>query len=198
MEDKLLNQVARFKISSREFEIMGPVEFVDKQIEKHAELINAFLAQIKEKQNLTRTPMEKEIQANRLSLPNSSEYADFVELPSANKSFQKYSSIISIDNDKIHVLVAVPGESLTRRMINLAMIYLWVKKQQNIESSTFNEIRDFCERHAELDKAHFAYYINSHKRIFLVEGAGRGQIAKLSVPGLREAENLIDQMNKEH
>ena len=107
----------------------------------------------------------------------------------------RYSQIIAIDGDKIQILSKIPGNSLGARMVNLVLIYLYIKlKAKSIERVSFNELRDICELHGELDRTHFSLYLKKNKKWFLLDGSAKSTSAKITIPGVKEAERLLDSM----
>ena len=200
MEDKLLfDQPAKVRISNNELEISGPVDFVKDQIEKMDGLVKAFIEKIKEnkmptdKKSLSMPTQPLLIEEASESKTKVEEFAEFEEV--AKNSFDTYKNIISVINGRLQVLVPIPGNNLANKMVNLITIYLWVRLQQKIELVTFAELRSVSELHGQLDKTHFANYIKNNKRIFIVEGEGKKLLARLTVPGILEAEKLLSLMN---
>jgi len=81
-------------------------------------------------------------------------------------------------------------------MINLVLIYLWIKHRLNVLDVSFSELREICELHGEIDKPNFAKYMRLNRKYFIIGGTGKNQTAKLIRPGIKEAENLIEELNQ--
>lgn len=190
---------AKFRISDRELEISGPVDFVAGQLQDNKTILNFFADALKKNLLLQSTSAAQEVSSfkalppiEEVSKKGSSEYVDFEVVNDQNAIANKYSNVVAIDENKIQVLGKIPGNTLGSRMINLILIYLYLKlKTAKIERISFNDLRSFCELHGELDAAHFADYMKKSKKYFLIDGSGRNAYAKITVPGMREAEQIL-------
>ncbi|MES2266742.1 MAG: hypothetical protein V4520_08275 [Bacteroidota bacterium] len=198
--EKNLNQ-ARFRISSSELEISGPVDFVKDQVQFNKNIIDFFAESIKN--GLTHGKKLNSIAAERDdSLPlltNTNEYAEFEEVKESDSVLVKYMDVIAVNGDKIQILSKIPGNSTGAKMLKLILVYLYVKtKVFSVEKVPSVDIRSFCEMHGELDAGHFSEYLKKNKKWFLIEGAGKSTSVIITVPGIKEAEQILNGMNSQN
>jgi hypothetical protein len=73
---------------------------------------------------------------------------------------------------------------------------MWGKKQTGVDVIPFQELRTVCQEHGVLDSANFAGHINNAKSYFIIDKDGGNYNAKLTVPGIKEAEVLLNKYNK--
>jgi hypothetical protein len=194
------NYEAYFRLSQKEIEIAGPVEFVKEQISANSSAVDLFVDMMKTQFHVKQLPDTKE-NLNALSRPEepiNDKYTDFEEVTQSDDVFKKYENIIAKNGEKLQILVAIPGDSLTQRMVTVVLLYLYLKLKSNIESVSFDELRETCERHGELDKGHFSAYMKSNKKIFIIEGSGKSASAKLTIPGIRDAEKILNSLNNQN
>lgn len=189
---------AKFKISATELEISGPAEFVKDQVQVNKNIIDFFGENIKHR--LLEKEPSKALDFNRVEqLPSPSsngEYAEFEEVKESDSILNKYKNIIAINGDKIQVLSKIHGNSTSAKMLKLILIYLFFKtKAFSIEKVHSADIRNFCEIHGELDAAHFSENIKKNKRYFLIDGSSKNTTVMLTVPGMKEALQILDSMN---
>jgi len=198
---------AKFRISISELEISGPAEFVKDQIQFNKNIVDFFAEGLKagmllnnDNNNNNNTSKSLEpfnAENGNSSMPKQSEdFAEFVEVKDQSNVLDKYCDIIAVNNDKVQVLSDIPGGSKGAKMLNLLLIYLFIKvKAFSIEKVPSSELRDFCEMHGELDAGHFADYLKKNKKWFLLEGTGKATYVRLTVPGIKDAERLLSTMN---
>ncbi|HTE01478.1 MAG TPA: hypothetical protein VK668_19460 [Mucilaginibacter sp.] len=190
---------AEFYLSDRELKISGPVEFVKEQMQFTKNVIDLFAERIKHKLIDNKEEGSKSLSFKSETLDVKSkvkgeEYVEFEEVKDI-EFIAKYSEIIAVDGDKIQVLCKIPGSSLGSRMVSLVVIYLFIKlKTKSVERVSFSELRNICEIHGELDSGHFSEYLKKNKKWFLLDGNSKNSNAKITIPGMREAERLLDSM----
>ncbi len=189
----------KFSLRSKEFEISGDEQFVNDQIENFKSIIQG---------SLEKLIVQENIEANKKSavyLPSVSdeiEVVDYIEeKPQVNVSKESksldYENVLVIDGDVVKVIADMPGNSTSKRMINVILLYMWGKLQLGITDITFKELRDMCVNYGEVDKPNFSLHLNKQKKFLLISGSGQSQSAKLIRPGIKMAENLIKQLNDE-
>ena len=192
---------AYFRLSFKEIEIAGPVDYVKEQIAENSALIDLFMDKIKSNGAVPllppgyidgSTPTQSSIEIA------DTKYTDFEEVAQIEDLFRKYENVISKNGDKIQILSKIPGESLVQRMVNVILIYLYIKLRGNIDLVSLDELRQTCEMHGELDKGHFSLYIKNNKKFFLIDGTGKGAKVKLTIPGMKEAEKLLESLNNKN
>ncbi|MES1182087.1 MAG: hypothetical protein ABUL44_04760, partial [Flavobacterium sp.] len=141
-------------------------------------------------------PVIPEVQNEERNKSNGKgDYVEFEEVNFRNK-ISGFENVFAIDGDRLEIISDVPGSSVARRMINLILLYLWGKYHLGIEEVGFSELREVCEKHGELDKPNFAKHLHLNKKYFIINGNGKWQSAKLIRPGFKEAEILIQELNK--
>lgn len=188
---------AKIKFAKGEFEISGSEEFVSNQIAEFKGMLNGILESHLIKNALPNSVAKaQQISEKSTNQANSSkeEYAEFVELENS-KGLKDYENVFAIEGDKIQIISDVPGNSTVRKMINIVLIYLWIKQKLNIQEVAFSELRDVCEKYGEIDKPNFAKYMKLHKKYFIINGSSKSQTAILIRPGIKEAEYIINQLN---
>ena len=193
---------AYFRLSSKEIEIAGPVDYVKEQLSAHSIVISRFV------EDLKRPFLQKELpgpdktmdifsaRTTRTSDVEDNAYSEFEDVIPGDDVFKKYEHIVAKTGNKFQILVQIPGDKQTQRMVNVVLIYLYLKVKSGVEVLTFDELRQACESHAELDKGHFSEYIKNNRKFFVIEGAGKSMNARLTMPGMREAERILNNLNE--
>ncbi len=184
----------RFSLKSKEFEISGNEEFVNEQIENFKSIIQGSLQKLVVEDDLAIAKRKS------VYLPPTEDIdvIDYVEeKKSSDDSKLPFENVLVIDGETIKVIADVPGNSTAKKMMNVVLIYMWGKLQLGILEVSFKELRDVCIDYGEVDKANFSKHMNKQKKLFLISGSGPSQSAKLIRPGIKEAENLIKQLNEE-
>jgi hypothetical protein len=168
------NYEAYFRLSHKEIEIAGPVEYVKEQVASNSASIELFINLLKTSSLTKQLP---ETGKNLDVLPDTrqenKDYDDFEEVTPIEDVFKRFEDVIAKNGDKIQILVPIPGDSLTQRMVTVVLLYLYFKLKLGIESVSFDELRQVCESHGELDKAHFSAYIKNNKKFFVTDGSGK-------------------------
>ena len=132
-------------------------------------------------------------------LKNRNDYAEFEEVKEPETILVKYMNVIAVNGDKVQVLAKIPGNSTGAKMLKLILIYLYVKvKAFSVEKVSSVDIRAFCELHGELDAGHFSEYLKKNKKWFLIEGAGKYTSIIITIPGIKEAEQILNSMNSQN
>jgi len=200
------NNYAKFRISENELEISGPVDFVKEQVQNSKNIIDFFAETIKHKiASKTLQPISSSREIAHLptsssetiqeGLKGQDDYAEFVEVKDADNILNKYSDVLAKNGEKLQILVDIPGNSQPTRMINIILIYLfWKLKTSSVERVAFADLRSVCEIHGDLDAKHFSAYMKKYKKWFLIDGSGKNLAAKITVPGMKEAERLLENM----
>jgi hypothetical protein len=191
MEDKKINTEipAKLRVSDKDIEISGSEEFVSAQIQKLESLFTRFLKEIEHPNQQHLISLNSENNAKIVKVEENHEFIPY-EILGANK----FENVLAINKDDIQVLTDIPGDSLKQRMINLILIYMFIKSQENKTSISFSELRGFCEKHGEVDKPNFAKIMSTQKRFFLISTDHK---ATLTVPGKKEAQKLLESLNNQ-
>ncbi|NAY90932.1 MULTISPECIES: hypothetical protein [Flavobacteriaceae] len=196
MESKTSHKARiKFSLKSKEFEISGNEEFVNEQIENFKSIIQGSLENLVVQENVG-------IQRKKtVLLPPTEdiEVIDYVEEKkhSSASSGLSFENVIVIDGETVKVIADVPGNTTAKKMMNVILLYMWGKMQLEVLEVSFKELRDMCVDYGEVDKPNFSKHMNKQKKLFLISGSGQSQSAKLIRPGIKEAENLIKQLNGE-
>jgi hypothetical protein len=186
----------KFSLRSKEFEISGDEQFVNDQIENFKSIIQGSLEKLIVQENLDTS------KKTAVYLPSASdeiEVVDYVvEKPQTTESTGlAHENVLVIDGDVVKVIADVPGNTTSKKMINVILLYMWGKMQLGIIDVTFKELRDMCVDYGEVDKPNFSLHLNKQKKLLLTSGSGQSQSAKLIRPGIKTAEELIKQLNNE-
>jgi hypothetical protein len=178
---------AKLRVSDKDIEISGSEAFVSEQISKLEGLFTRFINDIRYPNTSALMALNHESHKKPLEIEDDVEFIDYEMLKS-----NKYENVVAVNGGTIQVLTDIPGESLKQRMINLILIYLFLKAQENKLTIHFSELKSFCERHAEIDKSNFSRIMAGQKRFFLISSDNK---VTLTVPGRKEAQNLLSSLN---
>lgn len=179
MEKKNSTPEASYEVNFKEgkISVSGPVDFVKEEIDRIKKDIN--LSQL------------------LISYPRDIEtvIASDVQIIKPGEQFE---NMLSIDhqNKKVNVLIDFSDKPKSQATVELTLIYLWGKKQVNIDEVSFQDLRILCQQHGVLDSANFSSHINNAKSFFIINKESGGYTAKLTVPGFKEAEMLLNKYNK--
>lgn len=177
MEDK-----ARVIISLSEgkIDVSGSEKFVREQLDRFKDLIDKKLSAVP-----VQTP-QAQINTQTPSISVS-------QPPKATEEVE-YSNVIDEHDGEIKIL-KITGDNNREKTTNIALLYLFAKKQKGEDTATFEDIRKICKEHACFDQANFSTIIKSNKKFFITGGSKRKYNAKLTAPGLREAKSLAKELN---
>ncbi len=165
-------------------EIEGSEDFVSKQIENLKDIITKLPSA---------TPPPAPVFQAQTQLTNGQTTSTVVAALSQDAA--KYVNVISVDNGVVKVLKGIPGADNAKKMINAALLYLFGKNLAGQEEASFKELRQVCKDHGCLDETNFAKKLKVEREWIIVTGGGKSQVAKLTVPGKRQAQTLADQLN---
>ena len=178
-----------FKISftDKSLEISGSEEFVKQQLDDFKSLINASISRLITDDS-TYADEENDLityDNNELGPALSGQFLNFAE------------DVIVIDDDEVNVIANVEGSTVAARMIDFVLLYMLGNRKIGNEEIDFNELREACENYGEFDGPNFSRHMNSKKNkpYFIIKGSGRKQSAKLTRPGIKKAEELIEQLS---
>lgn len=199
MSEEKISSEARIKFSlkSKEFEIFGSEDFVNNQIQNFKEMIQSSFGKLLLDEDKPQIVLKR--------LPNyphpmdnyeDTETIDYEEKTEKEKQpLSEYENVLVIDGDRVKVIADVPGTTTSSKMINVILLYMWGKLKLGNEEVSFKELREVCEEYGDIDKSNFSSIINKQKKLFLVNGSGQSQTAKLIRPGIKIAEELLKQLN---
>jgi hypothetical protein len=191
----------KFKLTSEGIEISGSEEFVRSQLEIFKDLIEKSFQKVLDNYN-----GQSKSSANNALLPKHgqvsptfrpdvkvlTEEAEFIELK--QPQLDQYENVFILEGSTIKIIADVPGNSQAKRMINVILIYLWIRLQQGLETATASEIREFCRLQGEFDGPNFSRHVESQKKYFLLLGDTKNKTVRLIRPGIKEAERLLNEI----
>lgn len=102
-----------------------------------------------------------------------------------------FSNVFDIQGDTISILVSPPGTSMTAQARSLILIYLFARFKQGAEPVPADDIKEQCKAHACFDSKNFAGHLKSQKSHVTVTGTNSSMTARLTVPGRKVAEDIV-------
>ncbi|MGB8993159.1 MAG: hypothetical protein WCD80_13980 [Desulfobaccales bacterium] len=105
-----------------------------------------------------------------------------------------FPSVFQIHEGKVKLLKHIPGAKTKEKTINAALICLFARSQQGIDTVPFSDIIEICTDHSCYDPNNFSRYLKSDKQDFVFGGSRGKQTVKLSVPGTKRAEALVKEL----
>ncbi len=175
---------ARIRLSMHEgvLEIEGSEEFVSQQVEslKHLILKVQPLAPIH-----SATGTKKDTKAGE------------PEAVSTGTIGRDYESIFSLDEGVVKIIKSIPGSNKAKQVANAAILYLFGKSLVDQQDASFKELRQLCRDHGCLDENNFSATLKGQKQYLVISGTGKSQKAKLTMPGKRQAQVLIQSLDAE-
>ncbi len=103
-----------------------------------------------------------------------------------------YDSVFVMADGKVQILQGIPGNGKAGKTMNAALLCLYANELQGNTEVGFDTIRDLCQAHGFLDGSNFAATLKDAKEYLIVTGSSRRLMAKLTVPGRKEAQRLAD------
>ena len=177
-------------IHGNTFEISGPEGFVSAQVESFREaMIYCWTSAVN-------SPPEDEEEegAKETEQPPPAPHHE----PTNGKL---YENILHMDKDsgKVQILKSVPGTTTSKKAVGTVIIYLWAKREIGVDSVPHSELREVCKSHVCLDAPNFAKHMKAAREWIIVDGDKHSslQTCKLTVPGVKAAEALLQQLNEE-
>lgn len=174
------DQHASVSVRDGAVEVTGSEEFVAQQLENLRPWLERMLT----------TPAAAPAPPPPEGPVNSSAQRAAVSIPQ-----NRFENVLAFEDGRVNVLQIPPSSKRSEQAIATALIYLWGKLQLGISDVPFSEIRQVCRSHGCLDESNFAGHLKSAKTELIINGSGKSQSAKLSVPGQRRALALIEQLN---
>jgi len=185
----------RFSLKSKEFEISGNENFVNEQIENFKSIIQGSLEKLVIQDEMSIPPKSK------MYLPATEEIdvVDYVEEKNtaSEKDILDFQDVVVIDGEIVKVIADVPGNTTSKKMISVILLYMWGKMKLGHTEISFKELREVCTDYGEIDRGNFSSIMNNQKKYFLISGSGQSQSAKLIRPGIKAAEELIYKLKDE-
>lgn len=175
--------VIKLQVGPISIEVSGDADFVEKQFKE-----------------LSERYVNPATNAQAPKHPTDNDSASMTLQPTvAQKHTAKYleAGIYSIDDESgtVQIHSEIPGNSKTKKMNNVALIIAYAK---NEEAIPMKDISAECKRQGCYDQANFAASIKNDTKNFQIHGAGQNRTIKISVPGKKAAESLLDAMLDEN
>jgi hypothetical protein len=180
---------SKFKLTKEGIEISGSEEFVESQLLAFKGLIEKSFEKILDGYSMPNALLSTTPKAANLPV---TEETEFIEV---DQSHLNYEDVFAISGDTVRIIADIPGNSQAKRMINVILLYLWVRQRQGQETATFSEIREFCKLQGEFDGANFSKHVESQKKYFLLSSDSKNKTVRLIRPGVKEAERLLKDLS---
>ncbi|MEW6239674.1 MAG: hypothetical protein AB1564_02560 [Chloroflexota bacterium] len=164
----------RISIQNGELEISGSEAFVREQIESFKDLIVEALQKTKRAESgKPQTPI-------RTTLTTPENPGDF------------HPHVYAIADEKVSIIANIPGDSIPKRTVNTALLYLYAKVMVlNQEEVPLDEIKEVCRSHGFYDSKQFTSHLKAAKPYFVIKGSRKNYSARMTVPGRQQAEQLL-------
>ena len=117
-----------------------------------------------------------------------------------NASLPDTSSLFHIEDEKVHVLKTLPGNSKTQKVFSAIMLLGYGNlKLKNQEKTLYNEIKELCIDNGCHDETNFSksFAKKATNGLFLVDGKGADKTIKLTKPGVQKSEELVNSILSE-
>lgn len=187
-----MTESARITLSANEgkLEIVGSEEFVAKNIERFAPVITQMLSAPKASARGSTNGAAGGGAAGGAATNGNGAGAGDGDWQS------KYENVFALNENKIQVLVDLPGNSTAEKTVSAALLLALGNTLRGQEDTAYEEIRDVCKAHGAFDSPHFSETIKAEKDAFIIAGAARSpnKTLRLTVPGRRRAEALADSL----
>jgi hypothetical protein len=176
-----MNEQAKFsvQVGTKIIEIVGSEAFIETQIDRFGKAIDEILGDLPPQEAHTTAPENNDV------------------LDGSEQSRTKYPNALHIDEDRVQILKSVPGNTIAKRAVDTAVVYLWGKRAAGVGSISFTELRDICRDSGCLDETNFSKHMKGARSWIIVEGV-KGSSAKtcrLTLPGVAHAEEVLAQLN---
>jgi len=192
-------EYTKFKLSADSIEISGSQEFVEQQLENFKTLIESSYDKILNKPsspNLLDQNVNKKkllLSDHNVSIQESID-ADYIEVDHSGEV--DHENVYVIDGSTFQLMVDAPGNTVSAQIVAITLIFMYAKLKSGIDTVTFSEIKGACVNHGAFDSKNFARIMDNNKKYFLIMGEAKNKTFKLIRPGIKEAEKLIQQLNK--
>lgn len=170
------------------FEIAGSELFVSQQIENFKDII---IDGLKNQDPASMGQITSNTSEHNVININDKEEIIPLENP--------YPRVLHIEDQKVRIIKKIPGTTNSKKMVNTALAYIWGNRNIGIETVTLQEIRDVCQEQGCLDSPNFAKVLKGAKESIIIDGkkGSNSQICKLTIPGVDNAEELLESINGE-
>ena len=144
---------ARFKFSLKDgvFDIGGSESFVSAQLQAFEDIFRKALSE----------PIKVDV-----AMPAQAGEAKDTTSPQDGD----YSSVLTVHEGKVKVLKDIPGANNKEKTINAALLCLFGKLREGLDTVPYDDIREICKDHSCLDPNNFSRYLKSEKSAFVIGG----------------------------
>jgi hypothetical protein len=187
------NAKIRISLKDGEFELSGSELFVSQQIESFRDLI---VESLKNQKFELVDPKLKVLPAQDQSSMEIPELSSASSSSTLSKTVMSFQNVFHSDENGIKIIKKAPGANKQSKSVATALMYLWAVNSIKPTEVTFSEIRDLCQSQGCLDSANFASHMKSAKEHIIVEGKGKSQTCKITIPGKEKALQIIEELNR--
>lgn len=178
--------IAKVSLTSHQatFELSGSEEFVSRELAHFKEAIAACLTQAK-------PSAAAHVEKTAAELPAPAPHS------AAITNENTFPRVLHFEKDDVKIIKAVSGSNTAKKAVNTALIYLWAKRSKGTDSVEYAEIRKQCKDQGCLDSDNFSGTMRNARQWIIVEGEGKSQSCKLTLPGVEQAEQILKDLNGE-
>jgi len=118
--------------------------------------------------------------------------------PKSQGGLSEFENVFDSADGKLKIICHVPGSNKAVVTRNTALIYLYGKFLEGVESVPSEEIRQTCVDQGCYDSTNFAQYLKGLKSYVVMNTKhGGGYDVKLTAPGRKAARELVESLNSE-
>lgn len=186
------NSEAKLHLSLEDgiFEISGSELFVSQQIENFKDIILEALSSKRERSDNRSTGVAIASPPAADPLPKEEQVGGSIER-------KTYDRVFHVEGDHVTIIKKMPGTNNAKKTVNTALAYLWAKRSVGVEAVSSQEIRDVCEQQSCLDHSNFSSTLKNATEYLIVNGkrGSSDKLCKLTIPGVEQAETLLEGLN---
>jgi hypothetical protein len=187
------NAKIRISLKDGEFELSGSELFVSQQIASFRELI---VESLKNQKFELKSPELKSLPPQDSLNVVEPVIQSPIMINSSQKTANDFSNVFHVDENGIKIIKKAPGNNKQAKSISTALIYLWATSSLGQSEIPFSDIRNLCQQQGCLDSANFAKHMKSAREHIIVDGKGKSQKCKITIPGKEKALQIIEELNK--
>lgn len=180
------NNQAKITISLTDgkFEISGSELFVTQQIENFKHLIEKSFNDFESipKKVKTENPINSSSKVEEIEIDTKTEesIADI------------HPTIFALDNGKVNIICDIPGNTDSKKTLNVALLYAYAQKSLGIDETSVEEVRAICKIHGCFDQRNFSTHIkNGNPKLYLDKGSNKNRLVTITRPGENKAKAII-------
>lgn len=117
---------------------------------------------------------------------------------SSGGSFSSYENVYDEIDGKIKIIAHMPGSNKADKTRNTALAIMFGNHVKDQLTTSSDEIREHCVDQGCLDSSNFASHLKGLKeKIAMNTKPGGGYDVKLTAPGRKAAQSLVEKLNNE-